>query len=152
MNTNILQHSRTLYLWANKPFADYLFAQLIWNFWPLFFFSLELEKENIGYRGGTWTPTDFHRRNQNPIRLPIPSLGNVEECGINPTLFFWSSTVGHIKERCSRSKLASPLYSDHPYNVFGRGGENRTHLMSSSQNLRLAFSPHLDINSNLIKI
>ena len=58
-------------------------------------------------------------------------IGNVEECKINPTFFPWSFHVVRFCERRVKFKLASPLYSDHPYNVFGRGGENRTHLMSS---------------------
>lgn len=46
-------------------------------------------------------------------------IGNVEECGINPTLFFWSFHVVRFCERRVKFKLASPLYSDHPYNVAG---------------------------------
>ena len=50
VKVTILRHtvnSRTLCLWANKPFTDYLLAQSIWNLWPLFLFSLELEKKTL---------------------------------------------------------------------------------------------------------
>ena len=47
-------------------------------------------------------------------------IGNVEECKINPTFFPWSFHVVRFCERRVKFKLASPLYSDHPYNVFGR--------------------------------
>ena len=46
-------------------------------------------------------------------------IAYVEECGINPTLFFWSSHVVRFCGRRVKFKLASPLYSDHPYNVTG---------------------------------
>lgn len=48
-------------------------------------------------------------------------IGNVEECKINPTFFPWSFHVVRFCERRVKFKLASPLYSDHPYNVFGLG-------------------------------
>ena len=53
-------------------------------------------------------------------------IGNVEECKINPTFFPWSFHVVRFCERRVKFKLASPLYSDHPYNVFGCSSEIRT--------------------------
>ena len=97
-------------IFSNSAFSS--FFPVIWRY-----------MRHNGYRGGTWTPTDSHRRNQNPIRLPIPSLGNVEECGINPTLFFWSFHVVRFCKKRVKFKLASPLYRDHPYNVVGLGRE-----------------------------
>nr|DAQ94036.1 MAG TPA: hypothetical protein [Caudoviricetes sp.] len=38
---------------------------------------------------------------------------------INLTLFFWSFHVIRFCEKRVKSKLASPLYGDHLYNVTG---------------------------------
>ena len=55
-------------------------------------------------------------------------IAYVEECGINPTLFFWSFHVVRFCERRVKFKLASPLYSDHPYNVAGGKRQVRTEI------------------------
>ena len=79
-------------------------------------------------------------------------IGNVEECKINPTFFPWSFHVVRFCERRVKFKLASPLYSDHPYNVFGRGEETRTPDTRFRRAVLYPTELHPDINSNLIKI
>ena len=71
---------------------------------------------------------DSNHRHQesNSCVLPIELNGYIEECEINPTLFFWSFHVVRFCERRVKFKLASPLYSDHPYNVTGGNYPIRT--------------------------
>ena len=76
----------------------------------------------------------------NSCVLPIELNGYIEECEINPTLFFWSFHVVRFCERRVKFKLASPLYSDHPYNVTGGKVKNRT-LNCSATNCRVTFTP-----------
>ena len=70
-------------------------------------------------------------------------IGSVEECKINPTFFPWSFHVVRFCERRVKFKLASPLYSDHPYNVFGRSDKTWTCglLIPNQARYQLRYTP-----------